>query len=140
MGAQPPMTPEVQAARKSIRVLVCGGRDYADYQMLSNTLRHISEIMPISAIIHGGAKGADSLAHNWAQWRNVPVERYDAEWDLHGNAAGPIRNQRMLDEARPNLVVAFPGGTGTNHMVTIAKAAGVRVMDLRTARVPNPKG
>lgn len=45
----------------------------------------------------------------------------------NGKAAGPIRNQRMLDEGKPDLVVAFPGGRGTADMVRRAKAAGVPV-------------
>lgn len=46
----------------------------------------------------------------------------------HGRAAGPIRNQQMLDEGKPHLVVAFPGGTGTADMVRRAQAAGVLVL------------
>jgi len=53
-----------------------------------------------------------------------------ANWRTHGKAAGPIRNQQMLDEGRPHLVVAFPGGTGTADMVRRAKAAGVPVMEV----------
>ena len=44
--------------------------------------------------------------------------------------AGPERNARMLAEGRPDLVVAFPGGTGTADMVRRAKAAGVRVVEV----------
>ena len=51
-----------------------------------------------------------------------------AEWHRLGRKAGPIRNQRMLDEGKPDLVVAFPGGTGTAGMVALACKAGVRVI------------
>jgi hypothetical protein len=50
-----------------------------------------------------------------------------ADWNTHGRAAGPIRNQRMLDEVKPELVVAFPGGRGTADMVRRAREAGVNV-------------
>jgi hypothetical protein len=48
-----------------------------------------------------------------------------ADWEKLGRSAGPIRNQAMLDEGRPDLVVAFPGHHGTADMVRRARAAGV---------------
>jgi len=64
----------------------------------------------------------------WARIKEVAVQVFPADWETHGKAAGPIRNQRMLDEGRPDLVVAFPGGRGTSDMVARAKRAGVEVM------------
>jgi hypothetical protein len=78
-------------------------------------------------LIAGGASGADTLAARWAQDRGVPTQVYMAEWERLGREAGPIRNQRMLTEGKPDLVVAFPGGKGTANMVAQARAAGVRV-------------
>ena len=47
---------------------------------------------------------------------------------VEGQISGVIR---MLEEGRPDLVVAFPGRSGTAHMMRIARAAGVAVIDLR---------
>lgn len=85
---------------------------------------------PDTVIIHGAATGADSLANRWAVVNWVRSEEYPADWKKHGAAAGPIRNQRMIDEGKPDLVVAFPGGKGTADMVSRAKAAGVRVIEV----------
>ena len=56
---------------------------------------------------------------------------FPADWIRHGRAAGPIRNEQMLREGCPDLVVAFhddPGlGRGTADMVRRALAAGVPV-------------
>ena len=110
------------------RVLVCGGRRYADDRHVNRVLDEIdSERGPIT-IIEGGAHGADELAYRWARSRKRPHIQVVAEWSQHGRAAGPIRNQRMLEEHRPDLVVAFPGGVGTADMVRRAQAAGVPVM------------
>jgi hypothetical protein len=57
----------------------------------------------------------------------VPIDVYVAQWKKHGRAAGPIRNQRMLDKGKPDLVVAFPGGRGTADMIRRAERAGVPV-------------
>ena len=69
------------------------------------------------------APGADTLAGRWAETRGVPVEAYPVDLERHGCAAGPIRNKRMLEEGRPDLVVAFPG---TADVVQQARAASVR--------------
>src|SRR5690606_25211324 len=85
---------------------------------------------PISVLIHGAARGADSIAGQWAASRGVEALSFPANWTRDGKAAGPIRNQRMLDEGQPDVVIAFPGGGGTADMVRRAKAAGVQVVSL----------
>jgi UDP-N-acetylmuramoylalanine-D-glutamate ligase len=112
-----------------MRVLVCGGRDYSNRERVFTSLDMLNSKYPVAMVIHGAARGADSLADEWAKERGVPVERYPAQWDKHGKAAGPLRNQEMI-EAKPDAVVAFPGGRGTEDMVARAKAAGVRVWQL----------
>ena len=72
------------------------------------TLAH--QITPIDYIVHGCSKGADDMADQWARENRVPVEKYPALWDVHGRGAGPIRNQLMVDDAKPDMVLAFPGG------------------------------
>ena len=61
-------------------------------------------------IIQGGARGADAAAAEFAAQSGCYGEEFAAEWEKHGRAAGPIRNQRMLDDGRPDLVVAFRAG------------------------------
>lgn len=114
-----------------MRVLVCGGRDYRDRFMVCVTLDNlVDERGEISAIIHGGATGADEWAHEWAVGSRCDVEVYPAEWDLLGRRAGPRRNALMLSRGRPDLVVAFHGGRGTADMVRRARAAGVEVVEV----------
>lgn len=79
-------------------------------------------------IIHGKAEGADDLADQWAVVNWVPIEEHPADWDKHGKAAGPIRNQEMLATGI-DYVIAFPGGRGTAHMKKIAEKAGVPVIE-----------
>lgn len=107
-----------------MRVLVCGGRDYTNYEVVS---RELSKLENVEVIIHGQARGADKLAGRWAKENDIPVEAYPADWDKYGKGAGPIRNQQMLDEGKPDLVVAFPGGPGTMDMCERADKAGVKV-------------
>ncbi len=110
-----------------MRILVCGGRDFADSEKLATVLDALHGQYTISVLIHGTASGADTLAGEWAASRGIPVQEFPANWEGEGRAAGPIRNKRMLDEGRPDLVIAMPGGRGTANMVSQARSAGVPV-------------
>lgn len=112
------------------RVLVCGGRDYADYWTVFEVLDGQHRREPIEHVIEGGALGADRFARHWAQARDIPFTTFAADWTTHGKAAGPIRNRRMLAEGKPDLVIAFPGGAGTADVVKQARKAGVTVLEI----------
>lgn len=111
-----------------MRVLVCGGRDYADEKGLRLVLDAMHRVTPFTLMIHGAARGADQLAANWAVAHGIPLRAFPADWNRHGRAAGPRRNEKMLHDGKPEKVVAFPGGRGTAHMVGIARKVGVQVV------------
>lgn len=115
-----------------MKVLVCGGRDYDDINFAFYTLDLIHRKVPITKIIHGDARGADTLGGAWAIKHKIAAQKFPADWNNHAKRAGPIRNQQMLDEGKPDLVVAFPGGVGTRDMIDRAKKAGVRVVEIRS--------
>lgn len=112
------------------RVLVCGGRDFADAESLVTFLNDFHSKTPISVLIEGGARGADRLARTWAEWMRIRVETYNADWDRYKKSAGPIRNRQMLVEGKPDLVIAFPGGNGTKNMIDQATRAGIKVIKI----------
>lgn len=113
---------------KPLRVLVCGGRNYEDRETVKFTLDALHVSRGIEAIIHGAATGADTLASWWATVNKIKNIDHPADWAKHGKAAGPIRNQEMIDVSEPDLVVAFPGGRGTEDMIKRARKAGLRVL------------
>lgn len=113
-----------------MKILVCGGRDYSDYNRVANALGSIHRKYPIKRLIHGGCRGADSLAGEWAKKNGVVEEVFLALWKRDGKAAGPIRNQRMLEKGAPDAAVAFKGGRGTEDMVMRLKAAGIPVWEV----------
>lgn len=131
-----------------LRILVCGGRDYQDRSRVVLELDRLTidegDMMPRkgTVIIHGACRtGADRWADEWVVVNWCQFEEYPADWSnierpgavirrrkdgsLYDAAAGPFRNQRMIDEGKPDLVVAFPGKDGTADMVRRAAAAGV---------------
>lgn len=111
-----------------MKILVCGGRNFNNVPLLWATMDNLDRQQFIRVVIDGAARGADYLAHEWALARGKTTERYFANWDAEGKAAGSIRNKRMLDEGKPDYVIAFPGGAGTANMVNIARKAGVPVI------------
>jgi hypothetical protein len=122
----------------AMKLLVCGGRAYADWGYLHRALDFTHSLFPISIIIHGDARprfgddgtvSADIIADTWARLNGISVRPYTADWSTHGNAAGPIRNSLMLRQERPDAVAAFAGGRGTADMVSKARAAGVPVWE-----------
>lgn len=113
-----------------MRVLVCGGRDFADVHLFKAAMDALHARTPITLIIQGGAQGADKMGGYWATKNAVPCRVFEADWDKHGKGAGHIRNQQMLDEGHPDLVVAFPGGRGTANMIERARKAGVAVNEI----------
>lgn len=112
-----------------MRVLVCGGRDFNKDQIVFSELdRHNADWGPFKVVIDGGATGADHWAGVWAEERGIARQTFLAEWKRLGNAAGPIRNQRMIDEGKPDLIIAFPGGRGTRDMISRANKAKLQMI------------
>jgi hypothetical protein len=116
-----------------MRVLVCGGRDFNDIEYLDSVLNAYHEFYRFDCLIHGGAYGADNLAGYWAQDNEISVKIYPADWNTYGRFAGPIRNRQMLVEGKPNLVIAFLGGKGTENMIKQATDAGITVHRISAA-------
>ena len=129
-----------------MRVLVCGGRNYG----LSEPERmHVLSVLEQFAIdnsecynpndnwlpsdieiISGMAKGVDTVAVDWAVVNWCRWHAFPALWKVYGNSAGFIRNKQMLEEGKPDIVIAFPGGKGTENMKAQARLAGIQVMEI----------
>ena len=128
-----------------MKVLVCGGRffglDVPKSEPLYEKKQHERQFVLIKlfsllkdvtdlTIISGMAKGVDTIAADFAKQHGIRLEEYpisQADWKKYGNAAGPRRNQIMLNSSKPDWVIAFPGGNGTKHMCTIAEKEGIPV-------------
>lgn len=114
---------------RPVRVLVCGGRNYRDAARVYEVLTAFRRVHGIAVVIEGGADGADTFGYWWAHYEHIPSIREFAQWKKFGPAAGPIRNQKMLDEHHPDVVIAFDGRDGTRDMRSRAKKAGIPVLE-----------
>lgn len=130
-----------------MRVLICGDRNWTDYQFIKHSINIINQIwsqrwpskekeFSIECIIEGECRGADKMAAFAAGELGIKIEPYPAEWNIHGKAAGPIRNQQMLDKGKPDLVIAFHNNieqsVGTADMIKRAKKAGIETWILKS--------
>jgi hypothetical protein len=109
-------------------VLVTGGRDFNDLAMAFDAIAAVHETTPISVLVHGDAKGADTLAGNVAKELGINVVKCPANWIKYKKAAGPIRNAFMLDMFNIDLVIEFPGGAGTADMVAQSRKRDIPVI------------
>lgn len=116
------------AAKLKQKVLVCGGREFDDELFVCsslNSVRHLFE--PVFLGIEGGARCVDTFAKRWFHSQGVPHVTMMANWSYYGDSAGNLRNQWMRTFLEPDLVIAFPGGRGTAHMVAIAKKSKIDI-------------
>lgn len=123
-----------------MRILFCGSRTFSNYQRVEATIRSIhaefADLNEPFVCIHGDARGADTMAADACDALGFDeIIAYPADWKRYGKRAGYVRNQQMLDEGHPDLVVAFRShgeSRGTDMMCDLASKAGVMV------RVVNP--
>lgn len=113
------------------RIVCCGSRNWQDYHRIRHELGRIQMNGRIARVIHGDCRGADRLAAAAALRMGIPVTAWPALWREYGAAAGPLRNQQMLDEESPTLVLAFhddiENSRGTKDLARRAEKAGVPV-------------
>lgn len=150
------------------RLVVAGGRDFADPAFLDQALNRamasyapadvlsgLSDASPYGRlqVISGGAAGADTLGEQWAKAAGVPVQRYPAAWDNLDAPGAVIRTNRRGQKYNANAgfdrnrqmaenadaVLVMPGGRGTDHMVRIAQELGLPVWDARSGDLDSLK-
>lgn len=110
------------------RVIIAGGRDFNDYDLLVKTMNHLlSNVNDDITVVCGKARGADTLGERYAKERGFSVQYFPADWEKYGKAAGYIRNTEMAENA--DALVAFWDGQsrGTRHMIALAKMHGLKV-------------
>lgn len=109
-----------------MRVAFTGGRDYQDRRSVSRVLFALD--WNVLTVVHGGCPtGLDALVEDLASRIVLDRQVFHPDWEQHGRAAGPIRNREMLDSG-VGLLVAFPGGRGTEDCVRAAKERGIPVL------------
>lgn len=124
----------MNAAKSDKVVLVCGDRNWTDYETILKYLKGLQVRFKTNSItiVEGacrrrGQRSADYLAGLAGKYLGYEVIPVKADWTI-GDKAGPIRNQLMLDTYNPCLVAAFHNdiehSRGTKNMLDIARRQG----------------
>ena len=104
-----------------MKLAVVGSRNFSDYELLKSKLDLIHKRKPITLIVSGGAKGADSLSERWAKENNVETLIFLPDWNKYGKKAGFLRNEDIIKNSDA-VVAAWNGiSKGTEHSINIAK-------------------
>lgn len=121
---------EMGEIASKFKVLVCGSRNWTDARAVELALEPLNDII----LVHGDARGADTIAANYAKKRGWEIHAHPANWAKYHASAGPIRNAEMLATEKPDMVIAFRckgRSRGTDHMVSLANKAYIPVYVIR---------
>jgi hypothetical protein len=121
--------------------LFSGGRDYDDAEWVAEVMQLLVWIYGDKLrVIHGAARGADTLVDQAAKALGVPVKSFpvtDEDWRNQGKAAGHIRNAAMAAYAEmcrakghTTQLLAFDGGAGTSGMMAECERRQISVDSL----------
>lgn len=104
--------------------IIAGSRAITSMQLMEEVAAECP--WNITRVFCGMASGGDTLGWGWAQRYDVPVDFFPAKWEGEGKAAGPLRNQRMLDAGAEALLALWDGkSAGTRDMIQRADKAGL---------------
>lgn len=111
-----------------MRVLVTGSRDWTDARAVASVLGALDTMGGPHVLIHGACRGLDLMAAQVARRLGWTVESHPADWATHGKAAGPLRNQEMVNTGA-DICLAFPlpESRGTRDCMERARLAGIPV-------------
>lgn len=114
-----------------MRVLICGSRTWNKLDVIASV---VSKFAEGTVVIHGDARGADTIARACAEEAGLEVLSFPADWEKEGKGAGHARNKRMIDKGEPNLVIAFVDSNsesrGTHNMIELAESFGIKVVKI----------
>lgn len=110
---------------KHMRVIIAGSRGINDYEIVEDAIKESQ--FPISVVVSGGAKGVDALGELYAESMNIPLHVFEPAWDVHGRAAGPIRNRKMAENADALIAIWDGKSRGTKNMIETAEKLGLIV-------------
>lgn len=119
---------ELNISSKEFKVIIAGGRDFNDYELLKRKcdyyLSNIDSKVDI-VIISGCAFGADTLGEKYAMEKNYYLDKHPADWDKYGKSAGYRRNKEMVDIASAAICFWDGKSKGTKHTIDLCKEKGI---------------
>ena len=109
-----------------MKTIIAGSRSILDYEVVKEFINSLD--LGITEVVSGGAVGPDIYGEIWACENKIPIKYFPADWKKHGKAAGPIRNEEMIDYIGKNgqVIIIWDGESrGTLSTIRLAKAKGI---------------
>jgi len=117
-----------------MKTIVAGSRNITDYEKVHKAIYESPWV--ITEVVSGGARGVDKLGEQAAEAFGIPVKVFPADWATHGRAAGPIRNQQMLEYSEALIAIWDGDSRGTADMIRRSQKAGIPVHIVRVNNQP----
>lgn len=114
-----------------MRVIVAGGRDFDDYELLCKKLDYYLARYTNVEIVSGCAKGADKLGERYAKERGYKIKRFPADWNFYGKKGGFVRNEEMAEYADAAVIFWDGRSKGSQHMIdtSVSKCLLLRIVN-----------
>jgi hypothetical protein len=115
---------------KKHRVIIAGGRDFNDWELLRMKVSYyLLQLEPSEVeIVSGCCGGADQLGEEYSILYGYPLKEFEADWKKYGKAAGPIRNKQMAEYATHLIAFWNWKSDGTRDMIKQATEAGLKII------------
>lgn len=108
-----------------MKTIIAGSRSIADPETVAAAVE--ASGFEIAEVVSGCCRGVDRLGERWARRHGIPIQRFPADWQKHGKAAGPIRNRSMADYADALIAIWDGESRGTANMIEEAEKRGLKV-------------
>jgi len=116
-----------------MKTIIAGSREITDYTVVRDAIE--ASGFKITTVFNGCARGVDLCGTWWANFNDVPVKDFPADWAMNGKAAGPMRNVQMAESADALVAVWDGESRGTKHMIETAKKHKLKVFVYRTDKL-----
>lgn len=111
-----------------MKVIIAGGRDVYLPRILEMAIAVSG--FEITEVVCGKARGMDTCGDDWAYANKVPVKYFPANWEMHGKAAGHIRNLQMAMYADALILIWDGKSKGSANMLQNAKTEGLKIFSV----------
>lgn len=117
-----------------MRIIIAGGRDFDDYELLKERCDHLLQNVVVTDFISGGCIGADKLGERYARERGIEPTIFPANWNKYGLGAGPKRNEQMAQNA-DGCILFWNGRTpGSSNMKKYCIVYGLKLKEVDTQK------
>lgn len=112
-----------------MKTIIAGSRTITKYTHVAKAIDDAQSKggITITEVISGGADGVDRIGEEWAKKHRIPLRIVKADWRKHGKQAGILRNAEMAKHADALIAVWDSISKGTEHMISQATRAGLKV-------------